>query len=437
MNEAGLASARVAPAEEEASVLSSRPLEEVVRAPARANSRRWLLVLAQAGVALGATAIAFWASLISLEAGFPGHLALGALGLVPLISLLLAAAIAIRRQRPEPAIHDRYLDYILGLALLGAATAAMWFLPRSMSIFFWSWRLDLVWLPFFAAGAVTLVCGVRAVWRYRLPIVFLLLAWPLPYVVARIPGPVAAVAILGLGLIVLAVQLSLPRLAVRLPPPRAWEGRGGGVRVGGGLVAAALVCGAAILTTVADRQLEAAGPLLAADGQPRLAATSKPASMVDGLSRTDDSSIPRPQGMVGWGPSSHAYHYAGAQASLPGTGVAGDAGIVVDVLAPADGRGLALSPLTVATLQGYRLEASRVVDIGGGVAAHVDRYLAPVGTVSLLAVWWDWPVRSPAGSRPERVIVQRLVALGAADGNLLGFARAIAASMIHEAAAAS
>ncbi len=438
MNEAGLTSARVAPAEEEASVLSSRPLEEVVRAPARANPGRWLLVLAQVGVALGATGMAFWASLISLGAGFPGHLALGALGLVPLISLALAVGIAIRRQRPEPDIHDRYLDYILGLALLGSATAAMWFLPRSMSIFFWSWRLDLVWLPFFAAGAVTLLCGARALWRYRAPIIFLFLAWPLPYVIARLPGALSAVAIAAVGLILLAVVLRPPqrRETARRTAQTAGTARR---RVGGGLVAAALVCGAAILTTLADRQLEAAAPLIQPDGQPRLPVTSTPATIVDGLSRTAASDSPT-MPSLGSAAGRQTYRYIGSQATLPGTGATSDAGIVVDVIAPADARVLALSPAALATLQGYRLDASRVNDLGGGVAGHVERYTAPASQTVLLVVWWDWPVRSDGGARHERVIVQRLVPLGERlprEGDLVHFARGLAASMIAQGSAAS
>jgi hypothetical protein len=131
------------------------------------------------------------------------------------------------------------------------------------------------------------------------------------------------------------------------------------------------------------------------------------------------------------------YRYAGPQATLPGTGATGDPGIVVDVMAPADGRALALSPLALATLQGYQLEASRVEDLGGGVAAHVDRYGAPGQRMSLLVVWWDWPVRSVAGSRDERIIVERLVSLdqSAGDSDLLRFARALARSMIAQASA--
>jgi len=440
VNEAGLISARVAPAEVEANVPPSRPLEEVARARAQGEPGRRLFAPAQVAVSLVATGIAFQASLRSLAAGFPGHLALGALGAVPLIALLLALGIAIRRHRPEPDIHDRYLDYILGLGLLAAATAAMWFLPGSMSIFFWSWRLDLVWLPVFGAGAITLLSGSRALWRYRAPIVFLLLAWPLPYVAARVPAALTAVAVVGLGVIVLAFPISLRRLAGNLPPPRAGEVRRGGSRprrVGGGVVAAGLVCVAVVLTTVADRQLEAAGPLLEPDGQPRLTANLTPALTLDGLSGVPIV-IPRTPGRVGWGPSSQTYRYTGQQATLPGTGNAGDSAVIVDVMAPADGHALALSPTTMATLQGYRLETSRLEDLGAGVAAHLDRYRAPDERLSLLVVWWDWPVRSAGGSRLERIIVQRLLATDqAVRADLVTFARALAGSMIDEAARAS
>jgi exosortase/archaeosortase family protein len=54
-------------------------------------------------------------------------------------------------------------------------------LPARLSTMFWVWRIDLLSLPLFAAGTVALVFGVRALWRMRAAIAFLLLAWPLPY----------------------------------------------------------------------------------------------------------------------------------------------------------------------------------------------------------------------------------------------------------------
>ena len=425
-----MTSARVAPAEGKAIVSPSRPLGEVARTRAHPERGRRLSPI-QAGVTVGATGIAFATSLAGLFAGFPARLTLGALGLVPLISLLLAVAITVRRQRPEPDIHDRYLDYILGLALLSAATAAMWFLPGSMSIFFWSWRLDMVWLPVFAAGAITLVCGARALWRYRVPIAFLFLAWPLPYVVAGIPGVVAAVAIAGLGLILLA-----------LPFPARGRGPGGGSthhRAGGGVFAAGLVFAAAILTAMADRQLQPAASLLQADGKPRLA-NSRPATRIDGLLRT--AATDSPTTLPDWGSRANheRYRYSSSQATLPGTGDGTSTGIVVDVLSPGDGRELALAPAGMATLQGYRLDASRLDDLGASLAGHVERYVAPGGRMSLLVVWWDWPVRSAAGAQRERIIVERLVPVGvqASRGDeLLHFARQLVAFTVVQASAAS
>src|SRR5207302_2201934 len=54
-------------------------------------------------------------------------------------------------------------------------------LPARLSTVFCVWRIDLLSLPLFAAGTVALVFGVRALWRMRAAIAFLLLAWPLPY----------------------------------------------------------------------------------------------------------------------------------------------------------------------------------------------------------------------------------------------------------------
>jgi exosortase/archaeosortase family protein len=102
------------------------------------------------------------------------------IGLVPAIALALAAA----RSRPlhkEPAIYDRQLDYIVGVPLIGAALVINILLPYKYSAMFWVWRLDLVSLPLFVAGAVALIFGSRILWRQKLAVSYLLLAWPLPY----------------------------------------------------------------------------------------------------------------------------------------------------------------------------------------------------------------------------------------------------------------
>ena len=54
-------------------------------------------------------------------------------------------------------------------------------LPSKLSAMFWVWRIDLLTLPFFVAGAVAVIFGVRVLWRQKVAVRFLLLAWPYPY----------------------------------------------------------------------------------------------------------------------------------------------------------------------------------------------------------------------------------------------------------------
>ena len=102
------------------------------------------------------------------------------MSLVPIIALILAGVNS-RPSQPEPAIHDRQTDYIVGVPLMAAALCANLFLPSKLSAMFWVWRIDLLTLPFFVAGAVAVIFGVRVVWRQKVAVAFLLLAWPYPY----------------------------------------------------------------------------------------------------------------------------------------------------------------------------------------------------------------------------------------------------------------
>jgi len=131
-------------------------------------------------IALLVITVAYHYSLVTLMRTLDVDTPLAYLGLVPFIALLLVAA---RHASPahEPPIHDRQLDYILGIPLLLVALAIVAFLPVRLSTLFWVWRVDLLSLPLFVAGTVAIVFGVRALWRLRLPIGFLLLAWPVPY----------------------------------------------------------------------------------------------------------------------------------------------------------------------------------------------------------------------------------------------------------------
>jgi len=136
--------------------------------------------LRRAALGIAFVVVAYHYSLATVLRALKTQTPLAYLGLVPIIALLLAAA-RIRPAVGEPAIDDRQLDYIIALPLLVAALAFNVLLPVRMSTLFWLWRLDVVTIPVFTAGVITLLFGVRTTWRLRIPIAFLILAWPLPY----------------------------------------------------------------------------------------------------------------------------------------------------------------------------------------------------------------------------------------------------------------
>jgi exosortase len=126
------------------------------------------------------TMVAYHYSLESLlqTVGFDTPLAY--VGLVPLIAGALAFGMR-KPIRPEPPIHDRQLDYIIGVPLIVAALTIDLVLPKRQSVLFWVHRMDLVSLPLFVAGAIALLFGTRVLWRQKVAVLFLLLAWPWPY----------------------------------------------------------------------------------------------------------------------------------------------------------------------------------------------------------------------------------------------------------------
>src|SRR5580693_9326709 len=129
---------------------------------------------------LGIVVIAYNYSLTTLLQLADLNTPLAYVSLVPLMSLMLAFMHAQPRQL-EPAIHDRQTDYIIGIPLMVAALLVNRLLPSKLSAMFWVWRIDLLTLPFFVAGAVAVIFGVRVLWRQKLAVGFLFLAWPYPY----------------------------------------------------------------------------------------------------------------------------------------------------------------------------------------------------------------------------------------------------------------
>jgi exosortase len=119
---------------------------------------------------------------MTLARGLTLQTPLAYLALVPLIALILG----ITRMRLEGrglSIHDRQVDWIVGTTLLAVAGAVLILVPGPTSSTFWLQRIDLLTLPIFVAGMVTLLFGIRRTWSLKGPIAFLLLAWPVPYAV--------------------------------------------------------------------------------------------------------------------------------------------------------------------------------------------------------------------------------------------------------------
>lgn len=140
------------------------------------TTRTWI----QVGVLVGAVLIAYNYSLSTLLQTVDQQTPLAYISLVPLIALALAAVRA-RPLKPEPPIYDRQVDYTVGIPLVLAAVAINELLPARMSALFWFYRVDLFSLPIFVAGAVAIIFGCRVLWRQKLAIAFLFLAWPYPY----------------------------------------------------------------------------------------------------------------------------------------------------------------------------------------------------------------------------------------------------------------
>jgi exosortase/archaeosortase family protein len=123
---------------------------------------------------------AYWLSLGTLWRDLSGQTPLAFIGLSPILALgLLVAGLLRRTPLPPPG----RADIAVGLPLIAAAGAIVFFAPFATSLYFWVARLDLLSLPLFVAGALILLFGWRVIFISRGALVVLLLAWPLPYLV--------------------------------------------------------------------------------------------------------------------------------------------------------------------------------------------------------------------------------------------------------------
>jgi exosortase/archaeosortase family protein len=131
---------------------------------------------------VGLVLLAYNYSLTTLARGLTLQTPLAYLALVPLMALILGIA-RLRLEGPGLSIHDRQVDWIVGTTLLALAGIVLVLVPGPTSATFWLQRIDLLTLPIFVAGMITLLFGIRRTWSLKTPIAFLLLAWPVPYTV--------------------------------------------------------------------------------------------------------------------------------------------------------------------------------------------------------------------------------------------------------------
>ena len=147
-----------------------------------AASPRVLPVSVRIVVVCIAFAVGYRYSLGTLVSEWNHDTPLADLALVPAVALALAAAAA-SRHRYVAHLRLGRCDYVLAVPLLLAAIAVVSVGPIAWSKYFWAARIDLLTLPLVALASVVLLFGARIVFPFALPVVFLLLAWPLPYAV--------------------------------------------------------------------------------------------------------------------------------------------------------------------------------------------------------------------------------------------------------------
>lgn len=133
---------------------------------------RWLLLAASVGAAYSYSLYTLWQQLGSQSP-------IAYLGLVPLLAAGLAWLRPFAGLRAPG--HDPEFNLLLGLGFLVPAVLILALLPVQMGAAYWAYRLDLLSLPLFVAGAVAVLFGYDAVRACKLPILFTALCWPYPY----------------------------------------------------------------------------------------------------------------------------------------------------------------------------------------------------------------------------------------------------------------
>jgi exosortase/archaeosortase family protein len=154
----------------------------------------------RAFVVVALAVLAYHHSLLALTTFLTADTPLAYLGLLPVLVL----GVALVKGRPQPGearLPHRHIDWILGLPFLAAAGFIAVTLPQELSYQYWTYRFDMLGLPFFVAGMTCLLLGSRVLRRIRIPIAALALAWPLPWELglSRLLAAASSLAVWGVG----------------------------------------------------------------------------------------------------------------------------------------------------------------------------------------------------------------------------------------------
>jgi len=129
---------------------------------------------------VGATALAYRFSLSTMADGWTYQSPQGDLALVPPLAVALLAAAALRH-RHVGAVRLGRIDVAIAIVFSLIAAAALIVAPVATSSYYWTLRPDMLTLPLVAAAGIALFFGARALFGFVFPLLFLFLAWPLPY----------------------------------------------------------------------------------------------------------------------------------------------------------------------------------------------------------------------------------------------------------------
>lgn len=173
--------------------------------PTLSRALRW-------GVIAAVTLVAFRGSIEVTVASTRGAAVNGYLWILPPAAILAAAGIC-RHGRPQPPIHDRQTDLIVGTMGLVLAALVHGVLSPRYSEFFALLRLDLTALVLFVASAAVVLFGLRSVARFGWVWALLLLGMPLPYhlTVIVFGGGKVGAGVTGLVIAAAATAIALGR----------------------------------------------------------------------------------------------------------------------------------------------------------------------------------------------------------------------------------